>query len=108
MRCFYDASRSFGLLTSESWVTLNSFIPHFLQIYERRLKQYQESLADVQPHLAASLQKKPRVQSGADTVQTELNMMNKKYLELLSMVNHYLKTLKTLHDKEGLYFPVSC
>ncbi|KAK2164152.1 hypothetical protein LSH36_68g10066 [Paralvinella palmiformis] len=75
------------------------------KIYERRLKQFQESLADLQPDFAASLQKRARVQSGADTVQTDLNDMNKQYMEMLSVVNHYLKRLKTLHDKEGLYFP---
>jgi len=61
----------------------------------------------LQPDFAASLQKRARVQSGADTVQTDLNDMNKQYMEMLSVVNHYLKRLKTLHDKEGLYFPVS-
>ena len=51
--------------------------------------------------------KRPRVASGTDNVQGELEVVNRQYLELLAELNHRLKALKAVHEQHSLYFPVS-
>ncbi len=79
----------------------------YFQVYEKRLKQFRDSLLDRNPDLATVLAKKPRVASGAEVVQNDLDSLNRQYLEMLAQVTKYLHVLKHLHDREGLYFPVS-
>ena len=79
----------------------------FFQIYEKKIKQFRKSLDNVQPSLDASLTKRPRLLTGADTVCNDLDLLNRRYMELLAELNHRLRQLKHLHDSAGLYFPVS-
>lgn len=59
------------------------------------------------PQLGGGTVKRPRMLTGADTICTDLDLLNRRYMELLAELNHRLRQLKALHDAAGLYFPVS-
>ena len=48
-----------------------------------------------------------RVASGADTVRTEIDVINKRYMEMLADLNRRLHQLKSVYDTNGALFPVS-
>ncbi len=78
-----------------------------MQTFEKKIRQFRESLEEVQPSLDASLSKKPRMQSGADNVRGELEQLNRHYMELLAEVNQRFRQLKEVYDRAGVHFPVS-
>lgn len=56
---------------------------------------------------SSDLSKRSRLQQGHEVVRSELEVMNRSYMQLLAQLHHRLKLLKDLHDREGLFFPVS-
>ncbi len=48
-----------------------------------------------------------RVASGADLVKSELDALNRRYMELMADQNRKIHQLKSVYDSNGAYFPVS-
>ena len=80
---------------------------YLFQVYEKKIRQFQASLDEIQTRQSADLAKRPRMVSGADSICNDLDALNRRYMELLAEVNHRLRQLKHLYDAAGLYFPVS-
>ena len=76
-------------------------------MFEKRIKQFVDSVEESQPNIKQLLARHQTVQSGAESVTTELNKLNKQYMELLAELNYRLKQFKDVYEKAGLYFPVS-
>ena len=73
-------------------------------MYEKKHEQFTSNF-DTK---SRNVTKKSRVHSGDEVVRSELETMNRAYMELLGDVHHRLMALKHLHDREGLFFPVRC
>ena len=73
-------------------------------MYEKKHEQFTSNF-DTK---SRNVTKKSRVHSGDEVVRSELETMNRAYMELLGDVHHRLMALKHLHDREGLFFPVGC
>ena len=78
-----------------------------LQVFEKRIKQFVDSVEESQPNIRQLLAHQSVMQSGADLVTAELNDLNKQYMELQAELNYRLKQFKQVYENAGLYFPVS-
>ena len=66
-----------------------------LQIYDKGLKKYQESVSSED---TGSLKRSKRM-SGAENVKNELDSLNRRYMEMVKWTNERLKQIKaTLAD----------
>ena len=70
------------------------------KIYQKKLGQFKDSLEQTPPT-------QPTLTSGADNVQSELDVVNRQYLELLAQLQQQVRVVKALHEDAGVYFPVS-
>ena len=71
------------------------------QIFEKKVRAYVELMAS-----GDDLPKRSRLLQGHEVVRSDLETMNKTYMDLLIRMHHRLKMLKQLHDQDGLFFPV--
>jgi hypothetical protein len=63
----------------------------FLQIFDKNLKQFQDSVSSPDP---ASSLKRPKRSSGAESVKNELDSLNRRYMEMVKWTNDRLKDIK--------------
>ena len=77
------------------------------QTYEKRQLEFRQSLAEIQPSLDAALSKRPRIQSGTETVRAQLETLNRTYTEMLAELHQRLHMTKEIFERNGQYFPVS-
>ncbi|OWF34915.1 Dystonin [Mizuhopecten yessoensis] len=63
------------------------------KIYDRKLKQYRDSLEDIDAALVEGLSKRRRHEGGAETVKTELDMLNRRYIDMVKWTNNRLKEI---------------
>ena len=75
--------------------------------YIKEAKTYQKKLGQFTDSLDPRPDPVPSVTPGHENVAGELDVVNRQYLELLAQVLQHAQVLKAVHEREGVYFPVS-
>lgn len=81
-------SKNINKVKDYSW---NVFL--FLQIYDRRLKQYRSSLEDIDAALIQGINKRFKRQDGAEVIKIELDELNRQYISLIQWTKDRLREI---------------
>lgn len=83
------------------------FFLWFFQIYDRKLRQYQQSLEDIDAGLVQSLCNRTRLGGGAERVKTELDHLNKHFMDMVAWTNARLKDITSILSEANIDIKVS-
>ncbi|CAC5414507.1 DST [Mytilus coruscus] len=72
------------------------------KIYDRRLRQYKTSLEDIDAALVESMTKKQKREDGAERVKTELDIVNKQYMDMVKWISHRLKEITRILSESNV------
>ena len=77
------------------------------QIYDKKLKQYQDQLHSIDEGLAEGFHKRPRRASGAESVKNELDALNRQYIDQVLWANTRLKDISAIFSDANIDMQVS-
>ena len=74
----------------------------YFQIYEKKLKQFKETLQNLDSGLSEGLQKRVRRVEGAETIKNELDSLNRQYIDQVLWANSRLKQIQDVFAESNI------
>ena len=78
------------------------------QIYEKKLKQFKDKLQDTDSGPAEGMHKRVRRLEGAEPIKTELDALNRQYIDQVLWANSRLKQIKDVLAEANIDIQVQC
>lgn len=72
------------------------------QIFDKKLQQYQNNLQSLDPGLSDGVRKRARRNSGAESVKTDLDKLNRQYIDQVLWANRRLQDIKNVFTEANI------